>query len=151
MPLQSRRLETTFRIEWIDEAMKENELKLRMFVNGQAMSGGAINFSLKGAAFLGNVKTAAKYRFYSVRDEFPGLFPAAENGSMVPGELYEVSYKQLRERLLPNEPEELELTVIELEDGSGSLSMRLRDTALDLPGVIDISEKGGWLAYRAGR
>jgi gamma-glutamylcyclotransferase (GGCT)/AIG2-like uncharacterized protein YtfP len=122
-----------------------------MFVNGQAMSGGAIGFALEGTAFLGQVNTAGRYRFYSVRDEFPGLFPTAEGGVMVPGELYGLSYEQLRESLLPNEPEELELTVIELEDGSGALSMRLRETALGLPGVIDISERGGWLAYRAGR
>ncbi|WP_433376014.1 allophanate hydrolase-related protein [Streptosporangium sp. CA-115845] len=55
----------------------------------------------------------------------------------------------LREHLLPNEPEELELSVIELADGSGSLSMRMRDGALTLPGVTDISTAGGWRAYLA--
>lgn len=123
---------------------------LRMFVNGQAMSGGTLHQALAGATLLGPATTAARYRFYSVRDEFPGLAPVKGQGFAVPGELYEVDYATLRERLLPNEPPELELGVIELDDGSGSLAMRMRAGALDAPGVIDISERGGWRAYLAG-
>jgi hypothetical protein len=70
-----------------------------------------------------------------------------EGGATVPGELYEVSYAVLRDRLLPAEPPELELGIIELGDGSGSLAMRMRAEALDAPGVVDISERGGWLSY----
>lgn len=128
--------------------MEQNEWKVRMFVNGQAMSGGALHASLAGCRFLGNVNTAATYRFYTIRDEFPGLYFAPGEGAMIPGELYEVSYAQLREHLLPNEPEELELTVIALEDGSGSLSMCLREAAIGLPGVVDITASGGWRAYQ---
>ncbi|MEU4312325.1 gamma-glutamylcyclotransferase [Nocardia sp. NPDC024068] len=121
--------------------------RVTMFVNGQAMSGGTLNDALNDARFLGKVRTAPKYRFYSVRDEFPGLHPVAEGGFVVPGELYEVDYDVLREKLLPREPAELELGVIELEDGSGSLSMRMRAGALGAAGVTDISDRGGWLAY----
>ncbi|WNK19782.1 hypothetical protein P1P91_13250 [Halomonas piscis] len=127
------------------------ELKVRMFVNGQALAGGSINFALAGSTFLGQASTAPSYRFYAVRDEFPGLVPAHEGGASIPGELYELSYAQLRESLLPNEPEELELMVIELADGSGSLSMRLREALIDGPDVVDITHRGGWLAYQAGR
>ncbi|MFI1460266.1 allophanate hydrolase-related protein [Nocardia carnea] len=119
-----------------------------MFVNGQAMSGGTLHDALHRARFLGRVDTAPRYRFYSVRDEFPGLHPVTSGGVSVPGELYEVEYDVLREELLPREPEELELGVIELADGSGSLSMRMRSNALDVPGVTDISDRGGWVAYR---
>jgi hypothetical protein len=120
---------------------------VRMFVNGEAMSGGRLNRHLSAATFAGRGRTAARYRFFSVRDEFPGLHPVAENGVSVPGEVYEVSYAILRERLLPAEPPELELGLIELDDGSGSLSMRMRPQALSAPGVTDISEHGGWLSY----
>ncbi|MGI5217996.1 allophanate hydrolase-related protein [Nocardia sp. CA-290969] len=119
-----------------------------MFVNGQAMSGGTLHDALHRARFLGPVETAPRYRFYSVRDEFPGLHPVGTGGFVVPGELYEVEYDVLREELLPREPEELELGVIELADGRGSLSMRMRKESLDAPGVIDISDRGGWVAYR---
>ena len=129
--------------------MSEQSQTLRMFVNGQAMSGGSINFALEGARFLGPVKTAPRYRFYSVRDEFPGLWPVEQGGQSIPGELYEVTYAQLRESLLPNEPDELELSIIELEDGSGSLSMKMRADEIEAGGVVDITDQGGWLKYLA--
>lgn len=128
--------------------MQYHEPPLKMFVNGQAMAGGSINFALAGARFLGAFQTSPRYLFYSVRNEFPGLFPVASGGGRVPGELYELSHAQLREELLPNEPDELELTIIELEDGSGALSMRLRDAVIGQPDVIDITRHGGWRKYQ---
>jgi hypothetical protein len=71
---------------------KEKDFKVCMFVNGQALAGGSINFALEGATFLGKVKTAANYRFYSVRDELPGLLQVQDGGANIPGELYDVSY-----------------------------------------------------------
>lgn len=64
-------------------------------------------------------------------------------------ELHAVTYEILRAHLLPGEPPELELGVIELADGSGSLCMRMRAESLDLPGVADISDAGGWRAHLA--
>lgn len=124
---------------------------VRMFVNGQGMQGGEFNDSLAEATFLGPVTTSAKYRFYAVRDEFPGLYPVDGEGVSVPGELYELPYGMLANRLLPREPPELELGIIELADGSGSLSMRMRAESLLQPGVTDISHAGGWRAYLASR
>jgi gamma-glutamylcyclotransferase (GGCT)/AIG2-like uncharacterized protein YtfP len=121
---------------------------VRMFINGQALRGGTLSDALDDAEFLGAARTAPGYRFFSVRDEFPGLLPVSVEGRSVPGELYELPYAMLRERLLPREPEELELTVIELADGTGALSMRMRESSLALEDVIDISDAGGWKAYR---
>ncbi|MDT7633736.1 MAG: hypothetical protein QOI50_5666 [Pseudonocardiales bacterium] len=120
-----------------------------MFVNGQAMSGGPLNNALASARFLGPARTAARYRFFSFRDEFPGLVPVPEGGWSVPGEIYEISYAQLREELLPREPVELELSVIELEDGRGSLSMVCRNPGTDDPSR-EITTPGGWRAHLAG-
>jgi gamma-glutamylcyclotransferase (GGCT)/AIG2-like uncharacterized protein YtfP len=126
---------------------------VKMFVNGEAMRGGRLAPSLAQARFLGEASTAPVYRFLSVRDEYPALLPAGTGGWPVRGELYEVAYADLRDKLLPNEPRELELTVIELADGSGSLCMRLRPDCGDLPGLIDISRIGSWRDYlaRAGQ
>ena len=77
---------------------------VRMFVNGEAMSGGRLHVNLRAATFCGPCSTAPRYRFFSVRDEFPGLHPVPEGGASIPGELYEVSYETLRESLLPAEP-----------------------------------------------
>ena len=123
---------------------------VNMFVNGQAMSGGSLSDALAGAEFVGPATTAARYRFYSVRDEFPGLDPVATGGATVVGELYRVSYAMLREQLLPREPPELELGTIELADGSGSLSMRMRSGAQSGDGVVDITGQG-WLDYLESR
>ena len=122
---------------------------VKMFVNGQALRGGSLSDALRDATFLGETETAPAYLFYSVRDEFPGLVPVDTGGRNVPGEVYELPYETLRTRLLPREPRELELTVIMLADGTGALSMRLRPEILQSKELTDITDAGGWLAYRA--
>ena len=120
-----------------------------MFVNGQGMQGGEFNDSFAEARFVGAAMTAPKYRFFAVRRTFPGLYPVATEGRAVAGELYELPYLMLAERLLPREPAELELSIVKLADGSGSLSMVMRKDALGAPDVVDISDAGGWRAYCA--
>lgn len=124
-----------------------SEKYVHMFVNGQAMSGGSLNSALEGATFLGKAVTAKRYRFYSFNDVFPGLYEDHKAGDSIVGELYKISYSQLRDKLMPSEPKELELSVIELEDGSGSLSLTVREDALESPNLINITHFKGWLAY----
>lgn len=114
-----------------------------MFVNGQAMSGGTLNDALSSARYIGPVRTAPHYKFFSYDDVFPGLLRVPDGGWSVPGEIYEVGYTELREELLPREPSELELSVIELEDGSGSLSMVCRRAPIDGE-AREILATGGW-------
>ncbi len=118
---------------------------VRMFVNGQAMRGGSLAPALAEAEFLGEVRTAPRYRFRSFGD-FPGLVPVTEGGAAIAGELYAVDYAHLRERLLPGEPAELELSVIELADGSGTCSMVVRTGET---GGEDITDHGGWRSWLA--
>jgi gamma-glutamylcyclotransferase (GGCT)/AIG2-like uncharacterized protein YtfP len=120
-----------------------------MFLNGDGMVGGSAHHTIEGVPLVGERRTAPKYRFYSVRDQFPGLYPATEDdGQPILGELYDVPMKELR-ALLDTEPPELELTVIELDDGEMSFAMVLRDSEHDHGGHKDISAYGGWRAYRA--
>lgn len=122
----------------------------RMFLNGGGMRGGPVHHHIQGMPFLGEATTAPGYRFYSVRDEFPGLYPDPAGGRAIAGELYDVPLGTLREALLPAEPAELELGVIELSDGGSSLAMLLRrEVRARGRGVVDITEHGGWRAYRA--
>jgi len=140
-----------------------------MFLNGGAMRGGPLHHLLRGAPLVGTVRTAPRYRFYSVSDQFPALVdqdpqitgPQDESangtagvgagvGISVVGELYDVPWEVLRESLLPAEPAELELGVIELEDGSGALAMIRRRTYVEPHGAFhDISEHADWRAYTA--
>lgn len=121
-----------------------------IFLNGSAMSGQKDHGTVAGATFVGPACTAARYRFYAVRDEFPGLFPVARGGRPIVGELYEISENLLRGSLLPQEPDELELGEIELEDGELVAGMLLCPERIK-PGdkVTDIAEFGGFRAYQA--
>ena len=119
-----------------------------LFVNGGGMRGGNVHHSIEGLPFLGEARTAPRYRFFSIRDEFPGLWPVAEGGVSVPGELYDVPLDVIRDRFIPAEPPELELSVIEMDDGSSAVAVVLREVAHQAgTGLIDISETGGWRAF----
>lgn len=119
-----------------------------LFVNGEGMRGGNVYHNIEGRPFLGAVRTAPKYRFFSVRDEFPGVFPA-EDGASIVGELYDVPLEVLEEKFLPDEPAELEFGVIRLDDGRAVMSMLMRAEEVASGKHRDITEYGGWHEYRA--
>ena len=48
-----------------------------MFLNGGGMRGGPVHRHIGGVPLVAEVRTAPLYRFYSIRDEYPGLYPAA--------------------------------------------------------------------------
>ncbi len=123
-----------------------------LFVHGEGMSGGKVHHSIEGLPFLGKARTAPRYRFFSVRDEFPGLWLVDEGGVGIEGELYEVPLDVIRDRFVPAEPPELELGVVELEDGGSALVVLMRKEVVESgEGLVDISDHGGWRAYRAAR
>ena len=119
-----------------------------LFVNGEGMRGGSVHHSIAEHPFIGPARTAPIYRFYSVGDRFPALWPVDEGGTSVVGELYDVPLDTLRDRFIPAEPAELELGVVELADGASALAVVLRREVLDNPDLIDISDRGGWRNYR---
>ena len=122
----------------------------RMFLNGTAMSGQRDHAAIAGATFLGEARTAPHYRFFAVRDEFPGLYPVADGGTAIVGELYELPEEMLYGSLMPEEPRELELGAVELDTGEVVNAMLLQPERLD-PGdsIVDISHLGGFRAYQA--
>ena len=120
-----------------------------MFLNGTAMAGQKDNGAHAGSTFLGPRRTAATYRFFAVRDEFPGLFPVLVNGRCINGELYDIPDGILREKLLPAEPSELEFGQIRLIDGETVHAMLLVPSRISRTDkVVDISELGGFRAYQ---
>jgi hypothetical protein len=122
---------------------------VRMFLTGTAMAGGAMHGALQGAPLVAVTRTAPWYRFYAVRDRFPGLYRVREGGAAIEGELYELSHEVMHDSLMPAEPAELELGMVRLEDGAAAFAMLLREEQIGAPGVIDITADGGWRAYRA--
>jgi gamma-glutamylcyclotransferase (GGCT)/AIG2-like uncharacterized protein YtfP len=122
----------------------------KMFLNGSAMSGQKDHGCITGSTFLGPARTAGKYRFFAVRDEFPGLFPVASQGRMIDGELYDIPENVLRDQLLPSEPQELAFGEIELDDGQIVNAMILQpDRIAKGDKVVDIAEIGGFRSYQA--
>ena len=119
-----------------------------MVLNGDGMRGGRAHYTIEGVPLVGERRTAPLYRFYSVRDEFPGLYPAPDGGGQIEGELYDVPMGPLS-ALLATEPEELELSIIELEGGELSFAMVMRDAEHARGIHKDITSYGGWRAYRA--
>lgn len=121
----------------------------RMFLNGTAMRGQPDHHAVAGSTYLGPRRTAARYRFVAVRDSFPGLLPMAAGGASIDGELYEMTEDTLFGTLMPEEPAELELGTIQLDDGEIVNAMHLQPDRLahgDL--VVDITAFGGWRAYQ---
>ncbi|MEU0970999.1 gamma-glutamylcyclotransferase [Streptomyces sp. NPDC005917] len=120
-----------------------------MFLNGTAMSGQKDHAAIAGAVLIGAARTAPGYRFFAVRDEFPGLLPVESGGASIDGELYEMSQELLFDSLLPQEPSELELGSIQLVDGSTVRAMILQPERIaPQDKVVDIADFGGWRAYQ---
>jgi gamma-glutamylcyclotransferase (GGCT)/AIG2-like uncharacterized protein YtfP len=117
-----------------------------MFLNGTAMSGGALHHLVGAAPLVAATTTAPRYRFHAVDGAYPALEDVGEGGAAVEGEVYDLPWEQLREVLLPGEPAGLELGVIELADGGGSLAMILRRGFRGE--LTDISELGSWRAWQ---
>jgi gamma-glutamylcyclotransferase (GGCT)/AIG2-like uncharacterized protein YtfP len=118
-----------------------------MFLTGDGMRGGPLHHHIAGASLIGERRTAPRYRFYSIKDEFPALRPVSEGGEAILGELYDVPMGQLRD-LLAGEPPELELSVVELAAGELSFGMVLRRGGHERGAHTDITHYGGWRAYR---
>jgi gamma-glutamylcyclotransferase (GGCT)/AIG2-like uncharacterized protein YtfP len=121
-----------------------------MFLNGGGMRGGPLHHQLQGAPLVRVARSAPKYRYYSVGDRFPAMLAVATDGYAVVGEVYDLPLATLRDHLLPAEPPELELGVIELDDGTACLATVLRAEFVDSAALTDISAIGDWRAYVAG-
>jgi gamma-glutamylcyclotransferase (GGCT)/AIG2-like uncharacterized protein YtfP len=121
-----------------------------LFCNGGAMRGGNLHHNVAQHRFLGAVRTAPIYRFFSVRDEFPALLLSETGGAAIEGELYEVPMDNIRTDFLPAEPAELELTVVELADGRSVLAVALRPGFVDsiADQLTEITREGSWRRYR---
>jgi gamma-glutamylcyclotransferase (GGCT)/AIG2-like uncharacterized protein YtfP len=120
-----------------------------LFVNGTLMRGLALSGSLDGAEFLGEFRTAPRYRLYSIGDVHPGMFEVEWGGVSVAGEIYRVP-PDVWQRVEAGEPPGLYRGDVRLEDGrvvSGILFPR----GLAEGRHRDISEYGDWRAYMADR
>ena len=120
-----------------------------LFVNGTLMRGQPLHRNLDGAIFLGEVRTASRYRLYSIDDSHPGMFRTDEAGVSVHGELYEVA-DAVWARVEANEPPNLYRGPVELEDGT-TVEGILYPRGLAEGRKRDISDDADWRKYLAER
>ena len=121
---------------------------MRFFICGSALRGQPDHKNLGDAKFLGEAKTAPKYRLHSVRDQHPGIYEVPSGGISIRGELYEFTNEQ-HQHLLASEPPDLYEAPIELEDGSTCSAMIYPRELIEERGFEDISHHGGWAAFKA--
>jgi gamma-glutamylcyclotransferase (GGCT)/AIG2-like uncharacterized protein YtfP len=124
-------------------------MPIDLFVNGTLMRGLELHANLAGAEFLGERRTAPRYRLYSIDNRHPGMFEVDIGGVAVRGELYRLPDEVWR-RVEAGEPPHLYKGPVLLEDGQvvdGILYPRERAEGHQR----DISEYGGWREYRAAQ
>ncbi|SRR5713226_4074439 len=113
------------------------------------MRGQPAHENLEGAEFIEEVRTAPRYRLYSIGDRYPAMIRDDANGISVAAELYRVpddAWPGIRDA----EPPGLYRGPVELEDGRMVEGMLGGEKFVARNGT-DISGHGGWSAYLARR
>jgi gamma-glutamylcyclotransferase (GGCT)/AIG2-like uncharacterized protein YtfP len=120
---------------------------MRFFICGSALRGQPDHQNLLDATFVGEAKTAARYRMHSVRDQHPGIYEVPTGGVALAGEIYELNDSQ-HANLMAGEPPDLYQAPIELDDGTQVNAMIYPRHLIEERGFKDISEFGGWAAFK---
>lgn len=120
----------------------------KLAVNGTLMRGLALNPNLLnvGATFDCETTTEAAYRIWSIDDNYPAMMRVAEGGRAIAVEIWWVPAAGLGV-ILSQEPPGLAIGKVTLADGSTVLGVI--GEPLTVEGQRDITEFGGWRAYRA--
>lgn len=114
-------------------------------IYGTFMRGQPGHANLEGARLVEPVATAPRYRLWEVDGRWPALIEDAD-GVAIEAELYAIDEPHLA-RLAELEPPGWNRAAVELADGRaaeaflGDASLRARSR--------DVTEHGGWAAYRA--
>jgi gamma-glutamylaminecyclotransferase len=124
----------------------------QVFICGSALRGQPDHQNLQSAAFLGEAKTAPKYRLHAVKNGWhPGIYEVSEassDGISIPGEIYELNLEQY-DYLVSTEPPDMYPAEVELENGETAIAMLYPRKLIESGGWPDISDIGSWAAYKA--
>lgn len=121
----------------------------RIFICGSALRGQPDHQNLQGAKFIGEAKTLPQYRLHAVKDGWhPGIYQVETNGISIFGEIYAMTESEYK-YLLANEPPHMYPATVYLEDGSEAIAMLYPQELIEQHGWQDISEFGGWAAYKS--
>ncbi|MCY7321523.1 MAG: gamma-glutamylcyclotransferase [Phormidesmis sp. CAN_BIN36] len=121
----------------------------RVFICGSALKGQPDHGNLQSAKFIRSAKTRALYRLHSAADGWhPAIYQVEENGVSIPGEVYELMLEQY-DYLVSTEPPNMYPSDVILDDGEVLTAMLYPRELVEKYGWLDISDLGGWAAYKA--
>jgi gamma-glutamylaminecyclotransferase len=121
----------------------------RVFICGSALRGQPDHQNLQSAEFIRPAKTRPVYRLHAAENGWhPAIYEVTKGGISIPGEVYELTFEQY-EYLLANEPPHMYPGDVVLEDGEVLTAMLYPRELVEQYGWADISEYGGWAAYKA--
>ncbi|HEY0380692.1 MAG TPA: gamma-glutamylcyclotransferase [Candidatus Elarobacter sp.] len=122
---------------------------MQFFICGSALRGQPDHANLGDAKFVREAKTRPIYRLHSVDDKHPGIYEVqAESGVAIAGEVYELTDEQ-HAHLISTEPPNLYEAPVQLDDGSTVNAMIYPRELIEERRYPDISDHGGWAAYKA--
>lgn len=127
------------------------DMSCLLAVNGTLMRGLALERNLLdvGAVFCREAQTAACYRLWSVRDEYPAMLrvaPGDPAGASIAVEIWSVPAGGLA-AILAGEPAGLSVGKVRLLDGQEVFGVIAEPIAVDQ--MREITCYGGWRAYLA--
>jgi gamma-glutamylaminecyclotransferase len=129
--------------------MSDDEMHI-VFICGSALRGQPDHGNLPNDAFIGVAQTAAGYRLHSVKNGWhPGIYETDDNGISIPGELYRLTTRQY-DYLVSTEPPDMYPAEISLHDSQKVTAMLYPRALIEEHSWPDISDIGGWAAFKAG-
>jgi hypothetical protein len=131
----------------------------RVFICGSALRGQPDHQNLQDAVFVSTARTAPRYRLHAAVDGWhPAIYDvvAAQEqglatgieGMSIPGELYDMTIAQY-DYLVANEPPHMYPAPVILDNGETAIAMLYPQALIQEHQWPDISEYGGWAAYKA--
>jgi len=123
--------------------------KKRIFICGSALRGQPDHQNLQAAEFIRTAATQPRYRLHSAGNGWhPAIYEVAADGVAIPGEVYELTQAEF-EHLAATEPPNMYPSDIVLEDGEVLTAFLYPQELIEKYGWPDISDLGGWAAYKA--
>ena len=121
----------------------------RVFICGSALKGQPDHKNLQSAKFIKDTKTKPEYRLHAAEDGWhPAIYAVETGGVSIPGEIYEMTTEQY-EYLLANEPPHMYPETVNLAGDETAIAMLYPQELVEKYNWEDISDLGGWAAYKA--
>ncbi|MBZ8182370.1 allophanate hydrolase-related protein [Oscillatoria salina] len=122
----------------------------RVFICGSALKGQPDHGNLQSAKFIKKAQTRPLYRLHAAAEGWhPAIYQVEEGGISIPGEVYELTSEQY-EHLVSTEPPNMYPGDVVLEDGEVLTAMLYPRELVEKYNWLDISDYGGWAAYKEG-